>query len=112
MARGAAGGDLDRLEELEISFSEILHVIEEHAAGIERDAAFDGFTNRARLLVNFLEHEMFEAALFRLNRIPGDALPLRLNGISVEVRHAHAVFCHHRDRRVGKECRSRWSPYH
>ena len=72
-----------------------MHLIEEHAAGVMRDAAFNSFANRARLLENFLEHEMLEAAFFRLNRIPSNSLTLRHHRISSEVGHAYAGFCHH-----------------
>ena len=37
----------------------------------------------------------------------------RLNSSHAEIRISYAVFClRSEERRVGKECRSRWSPYH
>ena len=43
--------------------------------------------------------------------IDGDRKSTRLN--SSHVRISYAVFCtRSEERRVGKECRSRWSPYH
>ena len=50
-----------------------LHFAEEDFAGVERDAAQRGVGNGARLLPDFLEHEVLVAALFRLDGIPGDA---------------------------------------
>src|SRR5213594_2940180 len=82
---------------------EVFHVVKKHPARVERDAPLDRFANGARLLVNFLKHEMLEAALFRLNWIPGDALSLRHQWIAGEVRDAHAGFCHHGDLSVAKK---------
>ena len=41
--------------------------------------------------MNFLEHEVLEAALFRLDRVPGHALHLPRNRISIKVCQLHAV---------------------
>ena len=60
-------------------------------ASLLRDAAQSGIANRAGLLINFLEHEMLEAALFRQDRIPGHMLDLPPHRPSVEVRKMHAV---------------------
>src|SRR5216684_159340 len=87
----AAGGDLDRGEAPEICFGDVRHLVEKDPAGVERDAPFDCFADRARLLVNLFEHEMFEAALFRLDWIPGDPLHLRLDLSAREVSDAHRV---------------------
>ena len=89
MQRGAASSNLDRVEALEIFLGEVLHFVKKYAAGFERDTAFDGFAHRARLLVNLLEHEMLEAAFFRLNRVPGDTLPFGFDLFAGEVSDAH-----------------------
>ena len=39
-------------------------------------------------------------------------LPLRRNDIVRAKFAVLAIFCRSEERRVGKECRSRWSPYH
>ena len=44
----------------------------------ERDAAEGGVADGARLLPDFLEHEVLVAALFRLDGIPLDALHWRV----------------------------------
>ena len=41
--------------------------------------------------VYFLEHEIREAAFFRHDRVPGDALGFALDGVAVEIGDAHAV---------------------
>ena len=56
-----------------------------------RDAAERGVANGARLLVDFLEHEVLEAALFRHDRVPGDVLHLARHRVAVEVGELHAV---------------------
>jgi hypothetical protein len=62
-------------ERFELGFAD-LHFVEENLAGFLRDAAQRGVADGARLLIDFLEHEMLEAALFRHDRVPGDALRL------------------------------------
>jgi hypothetical protein len=62
-----------------------LHLAEEDFARVERDAAESGVSNGARLLPDFLEHEVLVAALFRLDGIPLDARKLALDGSAVEV---------------------------
>ena len=95
MPGGPAGCDLDRSEALEVGFGDVLHLVEKDAASVERDPAFHGFAHRARLLVNLFEHEMFEAAFFRLDRVPGDSLHLRLDLRAREIGDAHRVLSHH-----------------
>jgi hypothetical protein len=81
---GAAGGDIDFLQRLEFGFAD-LHFVEENGAGILRDAAERGVADGAWLLINFLEHEVLEAALFGHDGIPGDALRFALQRIAVEI---------------------------
>src|SRR4249920_1642164 len=103
MQRSAAGGDLDGSETFEILFTDVLHFVEKDAARVERDAAFYGFANGAGLLVNLFEHEVLEAAFFSLDRIPGDALHLRLDWIAREVGDAYRVFGHYGNLAVAKK---------
>ena len=72
------------LQRFELGFGD-LHLVEEDMAGILRDAAERGVADGARLLVDFLEHEMLEAALFRHDRIPGDVLRFALQRVAVEI---------------------------
>ncbi len=69
-----------------------LHFIEENVAGFLRDAAQRGIADGARLLIDFLEHEMLEAALFRHDRVPGHVLYLARNRLSIEIGEPHAVW--------------------
>ena len=50
--------------------SEMLQVLEEDLAAIERDASEDRVARGRRLLEDFLEHEVLVAALLRRDRIP------------------------------------------
>ena len=86
---GAAGGDVNLVELAEVVLGDV-HLVEEDLAGIERDAAQRGVADRARLLVDFLQHEMLEAALFRHDRVPGDVLHLARDGLAFEVGELHA----------------------
>ena len=69
---------------LEVGFAD-LHLVEENVAGFLRNPSQRGVTHRARLLVDFLEHEMLEAALFRLDGIPGNVLYRANDGLAVEI---------------------------
>jgi len=83
--------NLDRVYVFEITFVEVLHLVEKHPSGIERDAAFDSFANGARLLVISLSIEMFGSRPFPLEWVPGNALPFRLDLIPVKVCDADSV---------------------
>ena len=78
---GAAGGDVNLLQLAEVVLGDV-HLVEEDFAGIERDAAQRGIADGARLLIDFLEHEMLEAALLRHDRVPGDVLHLARDGLA------------------------------
>ena len=84
MPTGAAGGDVDFFCGAEFGFAD-LHLVEENVAGIVRDSSQRGVADGARLLIDFLEHEVLEAALFRHDRVPGDVLHLALDGLAVEI---------------------------
>ncbi len=95
MERRAASGNLDRVQPFEVGLGNVLHLVQKNPAGVERDAAFHSFTHGARLLVNLLQHEMLEAALFRLDRVPGDPLHDRLDWIAGKIGNTHRVLGHH-----------------
>ncbi len=81
---GAAGGDGDVGGGAEVGVGEG-HVAEVDAAGVEGDAAEGGVADGARLLVDFLEHEVLVAGFFGLDGVPGDALRREGAGVAVEV---------------------------
>ncbi len=85
------------------SASRDLHLVEEDVAGFLRNASQRGVTHRARLLVDFLEHEVLEAALFRHDRVPGDVLHLADDGLSVEVGELHAFRRNHGQVAIAEE---------
>ena len=89
-------------------------VFEMNGVGIQRKSSEDRILDRHGLLINFLEHEMLIAALFRHDRIPRDVLELRLAAISGRVEQAYAIARNDGDlmivekqygARVGKHCR-------
>ena len=45
----------------------------------------------ARLLEDFLLHEMLEAALFGHDRVPGDVLGLAIDGVTLKIHDANTV---------------------
>ncbi len=66
-------------------FLDDIHLVEKDAAGLLADAAESSIADRARLLVNLLEHEMLVAALFRHDRIPKNVLHLALHRATMEI---------------------------
>ncbi len=90
MPTGSAGGDVDARRGGKLVVADF-HFAEEDFAGVERDAAQGGVANGARLLPDFLEHEVLVAALFRLDRVPLDAGKGALDGVAFEVGQLDAV---------------------
>ena len=80
-----------------------VHFVQEDFAGIERHAGEQRVAHGARLLEDFLLHEMLVAALFGHDGVPGDVLDGALDGVAVEVHHAHALRSEHGDVAVGQE---------
>src|SRR5437868_951839 len=72
---GSTSRDIDFVCLAEILLAD-LHLFEEDLSGVLGDASQSGIAYGARLLIDFLEHEMLKAALFRLDRVPGYALDL------------------------------------
>src|SRR5438552_7000468 len=90
------------------------NVFEMNGVGVERKASKYRVLDRYRLLINFLEHEMLVAALFRHDRVPRDVLKLRLPSVSGRIQQAYAVTCDDSHlvivekqdgARIGKHCR-------
>ena len=71
--RRAARQDRDALDGLELRVGD-LHLLEEHLAGVLRDAAENRLARGGRLLEDLLEHEVLVAGLLRHDRIPEHAL--------------------------------------
>ena len=103
---GAASDDVDFFRGAEFGLADF-HLVEKDVAGVLRDAAEGGVAHGARLLVNFLEHEVLEAALFRHDRVPGDVLHLALDGLAVEVGELDAVGSDDGEVAVGRERKGR-----
>ena len=89
-------------------------VFEMNGVGVERKPSEYRVLDRDRLLINFLEHEMLVAALFRHDRVPRDVLKLRLPSVSGRIQQAyavtrddsHLVIVEKQDgARIGKHCR-------
>ena len=79
------------------------HFVEEDFAGILRDAAQEGVPYGARLLEDFLLHEMLVAAFFRHDGIPGDIMSDAVDGAAVVIHHANAVLGEDGDVAVSEE---------
>ena len=72
-------------------------------AGFLRNSAQRRVTHRARLLINFFEHEVLEAALFRHDRVPRNMLHLANNGLTTEVGKAHTFRRNDREIAISEE---------
>src|SRR5690348_4023095 len=97
-----AGYDFDALEFAKLVFGDV-HLIEENFPCVQRNAAQHGVAYRARLLKDFLLHEMLEAALFGHDGVPGDVLNRTLDGVPIEVEQADAIGREDGDVAVGEE---------
>ena len=62
-----------------------VHLVEEDLAGVLRNAAEQRVAHGARLLEDFLLHEMLEAALFGHDRVPGDVLRRAIDRVAFEI---------------------------
>ncbi len=99
---GAAGGDVQLAQIAELFIGDV-HLLQKHFAGIEGDAAHRGVAHRPRLLIDFLEHEVLEAALFRHDGVPGNVLHLALHRLSIKVGKGHALGSEHREVAIAEE---------
>ena len=80
-----------------------VHFVQEHFSASSEMRPSKRVARGARLLEDFLLHEMFEAALFRHDGVPGDVLHRALHGRALEIHHAHALRRQHRDVPIGHE---------
>ena len=99
---GAAGDDLTDGEIPEFLLGDV-QLVEKDFAGVEGDAAEKRVADGARLLENFLLHEMLEAALFGHDGVPGDVLGGTVDGVAVKIHEADALRSEHGDVAVGEE---------
>ncbi len=103
MPTGPAGNRLNLGEALEFGLAD-LHLVEKNFAGVERDAAQGSIADGARLLEDFLEHEVLEAALFGHNGVPGNVLHLPHHRLATgEVGQLHAARRDHRQVAIGQK---------
>ena len=65
-----------------------LDIFERHLAVFKRDAAAESIRQGARLIVNFLEHEMGVAVLARRHRVPSDLFDRSVNRFAFAVQQA------------------------
>ena len=65
-----------------------LNVFKRHLPVFERDASAKSVRQRARLIMDLLEHEMRKAAFTRRHRVPSDFLNGSLNGFAFTVEQA------------------------
>src|SRR5262245_16874296 len=102
MPRRPARSDLDVAQRTKLCFGNI-HCIDEGAPGVDRNASLGRITHRPGLLINLLEHEMFVTALLGLDRVPVDALDMRLDLISFAISHSHSRAVHDRHFTIAEE---------
>ena len=79
--RGAAGDEDDALDLRDVE----LDAVEDDVVVLEIDAAAQRVRDRARLLVDLLEHEVLEAALLGLHRRPVMIFGSRCVDLALEV---------------------------
>ena len=97
-----AGDDADLFEGLELRRSDI-HLLKEDAAGLLAHPSNRGIADGARLLENFLEHEMLVTALFRHDGIPEHVLDGAVHMAPIEVGELNSVWSQNGHVPVGQE---------
>src|SRR5205085_8597412 len=102
MPTGSASGDVHFVGFAELFLTDF-HLLQEDLAGILRYPSQSGIADCARLLIDFLEHEVLEAALFCLDGIPGHALRLALDRLAVEIGELDSGRRNHREVTIGQE---------
>src|SRR5580700_11729420 len=102
MPAGAAGDELDVMKIPEFFFGDV-HLIQKDFSGFLRDSPEQGVAHSSRLLKNFLLHEMFEAALFSHDRVPGYVLNGAMNRMALEIHQADTLRGEHGYFAIAKE---------
>src|ERR1700723_3620481 len=92
MPAGAAGNDLDVLEISKFLFGDI-HLIEEDFSSFLGNSSEQGVAHGAWLLEYLLLHEMFEAAFFGHDGVPGDVLNGTVDRMAFEVHQMDTLRC-------------------
>src|ERR1700691_830627 len=95
MPAGPAGNNLDVMKIPEFVFSDV-HLVEEDFSGFLRDSPEQGIAHGARLFKNFFLHEMFEAALFGHDGVPGYVLNGTIDCMAFEIHQMDALRSKHR----------------
>src|SRR6185437_4700763 len=91
---GAAGDNFYVAEIAELFLGDV-HLVEKYLAGFLRNSAEQSVADGAGLLENFLLHEMFEAALFGHDRVPGDVLGRAADRMTFKIEEANALRSEH-----------------
>src|SRR5207248_8569730 len=102
MPTRSASRNIDLLCSFELCFR-YLHFIKEDVTSFLRDAAQSCIPHGTWLLVNFLQHEMLEPALFGHDGVPGDMLNLPNDLLSIEVGELYALWRNHGQIAIGEE---------
>ena len=108
----------------QLELAEQMGVTDKAVSKWERDLSFPDVTSLPRLaeILEVSVDELMQGKVgktsFTLGEKVGDIVDLALKGVAVAMGVAVAVLSilnqigRSEERRVGKECRSRWSPYH
>src|SRR5579864_463946 len=102
MPTGAAGGDRDSFQLAEILRRDF-HLLQKDLAAVLGDAAQRGVAHGARLIMDFLQHEMLEAALLRHDRVPGNVLYLAHHRLAFKIHQTDTGRSHHRQVAIVQE---------
>src|SRR5277367_6022465 len=97
-----ARDDLHFLEISKFLFGDV-HLIEEDFPGFLRNSSKQSVAHGARLLEDFLLHEMLEAVLLSHDRVPGDVLDRASDGVAFEIHQADALRCEHSNLTIAEE---------
>src|SRR5215472_17515253 len=102
MPAGAAGHNAHLLESAKLLIGDV-HFVREDSPSVLGNASEQRVAHGPRLLENLFLHEMFVAALFRHNGVPGDVVSWAVYRASVMIHHPYALFGKYGDVAIAEE---------
>ena len=91
MIRRAASHDINFVDSVQKIFIPV-EFVKDNRAAVLGNAFAHGVADGFRLLVNFFQHEMFVAALFRRLSVPSDVEDFFINALALPVQNLHGIF--------------------
>ena len=96
----------------ESTLSCIRHAIAKLEAARRRESNYEVLRSYFNENESYIQKQFLQELLFWSSPMSEDQLLVQKNLLHIDIRDFRLVVIRSEERRVGKECRSRWSPYH